>query len=68
MSVGTFWRKKWWYHLFLKFASYFFSGAHPLSPIIKGEYDIIVTMEEKSKEVKFQKINDTIIFPPKSTY
>ena len=24
-----------------------------------------VTMEEKSKEAKFQKINDTIIFPSK---
>ena len=38
---------------------------HPLSPIIRGEYEQIVTMEEKSKEAKFQKINDTIIFSSK---
>ena len=41
---------------------------YPLSIIIRGGYEQIVTMEENSKEAKFQRINDTIIFPPKSTY
>ena len=66
MSYRCFWEEKMMGKndgiiYFLKFCLLLFFLEHLLSPIIRGEYEQIVTMEEKSKEAKFQKINDTII-------